>query len=378
MPELNLPEVSVSNMLPFGVTIRPLLVQSCLTDSDLNNMLRERGVFVGNVDKQNLVPLIMKMVMSPDEFETLFERQKSKEEAPKRHNTHLSSTTQNTMFAALNGIDISSNNMMPTSVQNSDFHTPISVSATGSNEVTYSYTIIRHDLTKDWVQPQSTHKGVVTLTKDASTGDVKVSSEYTSKETDEINRLICKTCIAHLKQNGEVGTEEKRILPGDFTNRERFNFLLRIAGDNTDGSLRATGIRDLEIGPDPKDPPATGTGIISDNVRKLIINGKNLEQNLTQITNADKDHLILRSLQVDFDVDFQGKKVRCCIDYGFLHFFRNQNTDPEFQYSIRLAKLQTPTNEVAVRKFIADVFECHRDRVYGQMMADKAGVTQKT
>lgn len=316
------------------------------------------------------------MVMSPDEFEKMLERQKAKEEAPKRHNTHLSSTTQNTMYAALSGIDISAKNMMPASVQNSDFHTPISLSATDSNEVTYSYTIVRHDLTKDWVQPQSTHRGLVTITKDSSTGDVKVSSEYTSKETDEINRLICKTCIAHLKQNGEVGTEEKRILPSDFTNRERFNFLLRIAGDNTDGSLRVTGIRDLELGPDPNDPPVTRTGIVSDNVRKLIINGKNLEQNLTQITDVDKDHLILRSLQVDFDVDFQGKKVHCYIDYGFLHFFRNQNTDPEFQYSIRLAKLQTPINEVAVRKFIADAFERHRDHVYSQIMAEKTGTTQ--
>lgn len=47
-------EISVAQMLPFGFALRPLLNDSCLTDGDLNNVLKSRGVFLGNTDKRVL------------------------------------------------------------------------------------------------------------------------------------------------------------------------------------------------------------------------------------------------------------------------------------------------------------------------------------
>lgn len=371
MPETSLPDVSVSRMLPFGVTLRPLLVQSSLSDSDLNMLLRERGIYVGDVEKQKLVPLIMKTIISPQEFELLLEKQTSKEDAPKRRNIQVDSTTQTSLFAALKDYSIDNAEAIPATVQNSKIFSPIAMEAVSENEITLAYKIKREDLTKDWVTPSSVHNGAVTLIKDPSTSTVRISSEYTSQETDDINRRIIKLYTDYLRKRGEIGNEENRILPEDFTNRERFNFLLRIASDTENRSLVFSGINDLEIGPDRTNPPPNGNGLMTENVRKMILNGKQLENNLALISDDEKEHLMLRSLQVDCDVNFQGKGYRCRIEYGFMRFFRNQNTTPEFQYSVPWIKTAGSSNETAVRKFVMETFEHHKDIIYQQMMIEK-------
>lgn len=371
MSESLLPDVSVSRMLPFGVTLRPLLVQSCLTDSDLNSLLRERGIYINNVERQKLVPLIMKMILSPYEFELLLEKQTSKEDAPKRRNVQVNSQTQTSLFVAMRDYQIDKGNVIPATVQNAEVSSPITFFPASENEIIVSYSIKRQDLTKDWVTPSSIHAGSVTFIKNCSSGSVQINSEYTSKETDDINRRIISLYTNHLKQIGEIGNTENRILPDDFTNRERFNFLLRIVGNTVEGSLIFLGINDFEIGPDPDNPPIDGSGLMTQNVRKMILNGRKLEENLAKISDDEKEHLMLRSLQVNYEVNFQGKKHRCRIDYGFMSFFRNQNTMPEFQYSVTLLKASGVPSERAVQKFIMETFERHKDNIYQQMMKEK-------
>ncbi len=67
-------------ILPQGDNIRQLLVKSNITEASVNAFLKEKGVFLGSTEKNNSVPLLMKTIVSPHDFENLYEIQKNREE----------------------------------------------------------------------------------------------------------------------------------------------------------------------------------------------------------------------------------------------------------------------------------------------------------
>ena len=71
------------DFLPQGDYIRQLLVKSNISTSNINSLLKEKGVFLGNNEKNNSVPLLMKTIVSPEDFNNLYETQKSKEDTTK-------------------------------------------------------------------------------------------------------------------------------------------------------------------------------------------------------------------------------------------------------------------------------------------------------
>jgi len=347
-------EISVAQMLPFGFALRPLLNDSCLTDGDLNNVLKSRGVFLGNTDKKSTIPLIVTMVLSPKEFETLQERQETKESNPKHRNSTIKSKTTNPLIKAIADFEIPVNKVE--NMNDIELLTPMNFATLSENHLQLEYIISRKDLTKDWVRPESRHSGKVNIKKDVSSNVVEICNEYTSKETDDINKQVIKELLTFLKENQEVDDKMETVSASDFTNRERFNFMLQLAADSDDGSMKFVEIKDIELGPDPDNPPKNPNSIIQQNVKKVIINGNALERNSLLTNDTDKDHLIFRSVEAKYEFNFKGIKGSCIIQYGFMHFFRNQNTSQEFQVALLYLKSKS-ANKASLNNFVLEQFE---------------------
>lgn len=370
MTEMNIPDINVSSMLPFGTALRPLLMQSCLSDADMNAVLRQRGVYVGNADKVTLIPLMLSMVFSPREFEMLQESQSTKEDSPKRRNSNLYCTKDTTLFSALKEY-IPDSKAIEVQNLNVSLNTPLSFDALNENKLIMSYEIIREDLTKDWVKPNSRHVGKVVIEKKENK-QIQICNEYTSKETDDINRQVIKDIVSFLLAKNEISDDERTIKAEDFDNRNRFNFLLQLAQNSEDMSLEFSEIRDVELGPDPQNPPRNPNSIIQENVRKLIINGSALEKNIALTADQDKDNLILRSLEVVYFFNFHGVKGKCTLQYGFMHFFRSQNTSKEFQVALLYCKPIGSVNKRALENFILEQFDILKEKVYQSLIESKS------
>ncbi|MED1646806.1 hypothetical protein P4U99_27225 [Brevibacillus agri] len=364
-----LPRVSVASMLPFGSMLRPLLNDSCLSDADLNNVLKSRGVFVGNSDKKNTVPLIVTMVLSPKEFEMLQEKQETKESHPKHRNSTLKSNSNKTLVSVISDFEI---NLEEIEKLNEDVHlnSPMVFQYASSNQLILDYNIIREDLTRDWVRPQSTHSAKIIITKDETSREIQICNEYTSKETDDINKKIIKEFVAFMKSKGESEDKLVTISAYDFNNRERFNFMLQLAEDSEDGSLEFIEIRDVEIGPDPDNPPQNPNSIIQQNVKKVIINGTALERNSLLTSDQDKDNLLLRSIEVAYKFNCNGVKGTCVLQYGFMHFFRNQNTSQDFQVALRYLNARSG-NKTVLNNFVLSSFDSIKRKKYELFKAER-------
>jgi len=350
-----LPETNVASMLPFGATLRPLLNDSCLSDSDINNVLKSRGVFVGDSDKKNTIPLMLTMVLSPREFEQLQEKQATKEDSPKHRNSVVKSRSNNVLTSSINGfaVDVDKVEKM-----NPDVHinSPMMFGFVSENQIQLEYNIVREDLTRDWVRPLSAHSGKVVVTKDTNSGEIKVCNEYTSKETDDINKKIIDDIISFLREKGEVDEKLKTICASDFSNRERFNFMLGLAQNSEDGTFEFIEIKDVEIGPDPENPPRNPNSVIQQNVKKIIINGNGLQSNAILTNDSDKDNLLLRSIEAKYNFNCNGTRGSCILQYGFMHFFRNQNISQEFQVALAFINSKSG-NKANLKDFVLNKFD---------------------
>lgn len=360
---INLPEISIAQMLPFGFALRPLLNDSCLTDSDLNNVLKSRGVFLGNAEKKSTIPLIVTMVLSPKEFEMLQERQETKESNPKHRNSTVQSKSANSLIAAISEFNISVDNIEE--LNDIELITPMNFATLSENHLQLVYSIIRKDLTRDWVRPVSRHTGKVEIKKNDESNIVEICNEYTSKETDDINKQVINNLLSFLKEKQEVDDKTETVSANDFTNRERFNFMLQLASDSDDGSMKFVEIKDIELGPDPESPPKDPNSIIQQNVKKVIINGNALEGNSLLKNDADKDHLILRSVEAKYEFNHKGTKGFCVLQYGFMHFFRNQNTSQEFQVALLYLNSKA-INKAALNNFVLEQFEQMKKKILQQ------------
>lgn len=368
-----LPEINVASMLPFGSMLRPLLNDSCLNDADLNNIFKSRGVFVGDSDKRNTIPLMVTMILSPKEFEMLQEKQETKEDNPKHRNSVIKSSSKNSLTSIISEFQINTDEIEKI---NDDVHlnSPMVFGYVSKNHLELEYSIIREDLTKDWVRPQSSHSAKVIIIKDEAQGEIGICNEYTSKETDDINKKVIKDVVSFFKSKGEAEDTLETICANDFTNRERFNFMLRLAADIEDNSLEFIEIRDVEIGPDPDNPPKNPNSIIQQNVKKIIINGNGLERNTLLTDDKDKDNLLLRSIEAAYNFNCNGVKGRCVLQYGFMHFFRNQsgnkNMSQEFQVALLFLYAKSG-NKTSLNNFVLNKFESLKRKQYETFKSSK-------
>ena len=65
--------INTDTLLPVGERLKPLLSKSCISESDMKNLLAERGVYIGNSDKKLSIPILTLSILSPREFEKLQE-----------------------------------------------------------------------------------------------------------------------------------------------------------------------------------------------------------------------------------------------------------------------------------------------------------------
>jgi hypothetical protein len=80
---MNSSPVDVERFLPFGEMLRTFVQQPFLSKADLSKLLRDRGVFINPDQKENTIPWLTSLLLSPDEFDRLREAQSSREDNQK-------------------------------------------------------------------------------------------------------------------------------------------------------------------------------------------------------------------------------------------------------------------------------------------------------
>lgn len=330
--------INTDTLLPVGERLKPLLSKSCISESDMKNILAERGAYIGDSDKKSSIPILTLSILSPREFEKLQELQKTKEDSLKTK-----------IIKAKSQSDKNLNNLIPQDLVKRDdlideydcfdFDTDLSFNMDDQNKLVLDYTIIREDVTKDWANNKSRYTGRVEIEKSATQGMICFRNEYTSSETEVINKKIIKMVTNHLQILGEISNKESpfEITSDKFNNIQRFAFMLQLANDSPSGFLSFEAVKNIEIGPDRKVNMPDNTKWMGGSVKNIIINsekGKTLE-NIEYISDKQyHEFLILRKVQAQYKFSFGVLEGQCIVEYGFPHYFRSHVRNHSFEVSV--------------------------------------------
>lgn len=330
--------INTDTLLPVGERLKPLLSKSCISESDMKNILAERGVYIGDSDKKSSIPILTLSILSPREFEKLQELQKTKEDSLKTK-----------IIKAKSQSDKNLNNLIPQDLVKRDdlideydcfdFDTDLSFNMDDQNKLVLDYTIIREDVTKDWANNKSRYTGRVEIEKSATQGMICFRNEYTSSETEVIKKKIIKMVTNHLQILGEISNKESpfEITSDKFNNVQRFAFMLQLANDSPSGFLSFEAVKNIEIGPDRKVNMPDNTKWMGGSVKNIIINsekGKTLE-NIEYISDKQyHEFLILRKVQAQYKFSFGVLEGQCIVEYGFPHYFRSHVRNHSFEVSV--------------------------------------------
>jgi hypothetical protein len=360
--------LNVDTLLPCGEKIKPLLVKSCITDTDLKNLLAKRGVFIGNNHKQNSVPLIAMSILSPKEFEELQEKQKIKEDSLKMRTSNVKCDAKLSLVEMLPNDLIDTNNV--NAINDSlEFDSDLSFNINQKNEMAVEYKIKRDDLTKDWASSQSTFEGRVVVKKDEESNKIEFVNEFTSEETKDINNEIIRSVRKHFILNHHINQNDdiEAITSNCFTNEERFRFMLQLVNNSPSGMLQFEGIRNVEIGPIENVSLPTDVQWMAQKVKNMIINGNSLQDIDFIKDNRYHNCLILREIEAKYKFNYSGAKGSCIIEFGFPHYFRKNTSSNEFQATmvfLHLSRENSNVNKKNVTRFLMEEFNALKTEKY--------------
>ena len=86
---MNTPHKDINKIVPFGEFLRGFINQRYITVSDLLNVLRERGVFVFDHEKDVVVPVMQNLLLSPSEFDKVRYSFSEKEDNEKKFGVQM-------------------------------------------------------------------------------------------------------------------------------------------------------------------------------------------------------------------------------------------------------------------------------------------------
>ena len=330
--------INTDTLLPVGERIKPLLSKSCISESDMKNLLAERGVYIGNSDKKLSIPILTLSILSPREFEKLQELQKTKEDSLKTKITKAKSQSDRNLNVLI-PLDLIKRDDLIDEYDCFDFDTDLCFNMDNQNKLVLDYSIKREDITKDWANSKSRYTGRVEIEKSATQSMIRFSNEYTSSETEVINKKIIKTVSNYLQTEGEISNKEDpfEITSDKFNNIQRFAFMLQLANDSPNGFLSFEAVKNIEIGPDKTFTMPDNAKWMEGSVKNIIINSEKGEtlENVEYISDKQyHEFLILRQVQAQYKFSIGALKGRCIVEYGFPHYFRSHVRNNAFEVSV--------------------------------------------
>lgn len=359
--------INTDAFLPYGEMLRSMLASSFLTPTDIKKTLNKRGVFVRHAEKDDTIPILMTCLLSPQEFERLCEKQRTKEDKPK-HRTRTIHVERDD-FRLLDVVKDRkvAQDLIPKHANYRVLGNPSFRTSGDPDELVLEYTLERTNRTKDWSNLKSTHPASIRLKKEGNC--IKVTSEHTANETENLNERVMRKVVAQLKDGGFVHDDKqvKRITFSDFTNEGRVAFLISMTNGDEKGFLSFQQVINIGMGPDSEQPLPSLLNWMENKVKALELRGQQLhEARLIQDTENHKS-LIVETIEAVYEFDFRGASGTCTLQFGFPNYLKTSENTTEFEVNIdKISWVENKTySKKETERFILRTFDAMKDKMYG-------------
>jgi hypothetical protein len=314
---MNTEHKDIQKILPYGEQLRGFANQKYITPSELNRILRERGIFTLSSDKDYTVPLLQTLLLSPKEFDKVRESFSTREDNPKKSSSDINfAAGVNIMVPELLFVNVDDfiKRELPTCILEKPIQfIPVS---NNSNHLKAEISLKRNDINKSWYEQTSKFDGTIEMIND-NNGKGRIIISHTASETKELAEFIVKKQVEKYKDKGIIAPKEelRKIIFKDFSNEERFVFFFRLTNHLQSDYFNCQNIKDVSIKPEDGVLPAEIKWM--EELNKIILSGKSLDKKDFIKENKYHKHLILWNIESTFSFDYKGAKGLFTVNFGF-------------------------------------------------------------
>lgn len=313
--------------IPFGESIRGFANQQFISSAEINRILRDRGVFALNQEKDYTTPILQTLLLSPKEFDELVEAYRYREDSFKTISREIV-WEDNVNLSSINNLPIDVESFIKKHIPTCKLQSPIRFVNVDNNpnHIKTDITIQRNDINKAWYEQTNVFAATVEFINDNGRGRVII--KHTAPETKELAEQIVNVKIGQFKDNNIMSRKNKpkQILFSEFENSERFAFFYRLTTKMQDNVvITCKDIKDISIKPDDTcDVLPEGIDWMQ-KMKRIVISGDSLGQTYFMKETKFHNSLVLWSIDALFNYSFKGEKGTFTASLGFSDYAKKGN-----------------------------------------------------
>lgn len=327
----------INKIVPHGEFLRGFINQRFISSKDLIKILRDRGIFILNQEKDYIVNLMQVLLLSPSEFDKIRESFSAKEDKDKKISRELI-WNENIQIFNPEFLKVDTTSFLKDKLPTCELLRPISFVMVNQdpNHIIASFTLKRSDINKAWYEQTNIFDGSIEFKNEQGKGYVRIT--HTAEETKELAEQILRAVITRYKNEGLMPRDAipKKIMFSDFNNKERFKFFYCLTTTINSEIFSFKEIKDISIKPDEDD--ALPEDILwMEKMKKIIISGESLNNTYFMSKPEYHSSLILWSIDALFSYEYRGSKGHISVSFGFPNFTKNIS---ESEFEITIISLQ--------------------------------------
>lgn len=332
---MNIEHRDIDKFIPYGEALRGFVNQKFITAPVLQSILKERGIFVLNADKDYMVPIVQTLLLSPTEFDKIREAFARKEDNEKKISREISFSPNTTLYQS-DIMQMNVEDFLKQQLPTCKTKQAIRFVQTNNNpnHLIAKFTLIRNDINKCWYEQTNEFSGSVEIINENGKGAIRIT--HTSSETKDLAEYIVKNQIRQYKDKGMLKEDAnpQKILFSTFTNTTRFVFFFRLTTKiENNGIFTFADIKDISI--KPQDECVLPEEILwMENIQRLIISGKSLSEKAFMKEEKIYRNLELWSIEATFEYSYKNQKGIVCICFGFPDY-NSKGGNAEFEVNIK-------------------------------------------
>lgn len=364
----------INSFLPFGESLRGVLQHPSISKTDINRLLKSKGIFVSNTDDETTFPLLLTNYISPYEFDIVKNRLKSRDDREKTITRTFKWSSKDDLINSIpDNLNVQEiiDSVYPryTVIGNPSFH----MVGRNPNNIVLEFTCESQNFSKEWFRTDNQFKGSVAIEKKMSDNDgVQLQIVHTSPETTEIANKVVTKLETHFKEKRYIDADKgiARITFGDFTNEQRVLFFLRFTGGST--TLEFTKASYIDIAPSPEEKLPTDINWMElAKVKELHINGENLHEIHFIKEKAIHKYIELCEMTILYEFKTSSAEGNCTIKFGFPKFLKKRIRSVEFVADVEKINLKDEykhMSESLVRRSLLKEFDDLKTKIYNEII----------
>ena len=224
-------KLDLKGLIPSGNELRVLLNSKHISEGEINNTLKNKGVFCGDGDKTFSVPLLVATLLTPNEYSNIIDKSIARNLKPKSKISKLELSNEGINWKEPLKNLFSSDFDIFRDIPNIEINTKPKLTFIGNNKAKIQYEIKRKDFSKDFLNRELDFYGEIIIEKQNDGISLESIYTHTSGETELINRRLGVAIAKELKQSGVTKSDvEERITFASFKDIERVRFFKRLTG----------------------------------------------------------------------------------------------------------------------------------------------------